>query len=275
MGTHLQSQGLGAGEAPESWVLQRPETILNVHREYVRAGAEAVITCTFGANRWRLKGHGLGEQTGEINRQAAELAREAVGRRGFVLGNIGPTGELMSPLGSRDASEFEEVFLEQASALANAGVDGILIETMTAVEEAVAALVAAKEATEKPVLVSMQFNPDADGKSFHTVMGADIPTSVRRLTDARADGIGTNCVPGMAVATRIVRQMRQLTRLPIVAEPNAGLPRLEGGRTVYDETPEAFAAGAVDLASAGANLIGGCCGTTPEHIRRLAKMIEE
>lgn len=274
MGTQLQARGLEAGSAPEAWVLDRPQDILAVHREYAEAGADVVLTCTFGGTGWRLAGHGLGEQVAEVNRQAARLAREAVGAEGFVLGDVGPTGELVSPLGTRPEREFRDVFAAQVSALVDGGVDGILIETMTAIEEAVAALEAAKEATEKPVFVSMQFQADAGGETFHTAFGVSIEKAVQELTGAGADGIGTNCVAGMGAATRIVGRMRQLTDLFLLAEPNAGLPRIEGGQTVYDETPEMFAEGSAALARAGANVVGGCCGTTPEHIGRLAQALQ-
>jgi len=270
MGTQLQARGLDAGAAPETWVLNRPEDVLAVHRDYAEAGADVILTCTFGGTRWRLSAAGLDNAVEEVNRVAAQLAREAAGDDGFVLGDVGPTGELVGPLGARDASEFEAVFSRQVSALIEGGVDGILIETMTAIEEAAAALKAARQVTDKPVFVSMQFQRDREGQAFHTVFGVDVAGAVRQLTEGGADGIGTNCVAGIEMAAKIVRQMRELTDIQIIAEPNAGQPRIEAGQTVYDQTPEMFASGAAGLAEAGANLIGGCCGTTPEHIRRLA-----
>lgn len=274
MGTQLDAHGLQAGECHEQWNVLHPEKVKEIHSSYLDAGAEAILTNTFGGTRWRLERHGLGERVGEFNSAAAKLARSAAGEERYVLGDVGPTAEFVFPLGTRKEEEFVEVFGEEVSFLAE-GADAIAIQTMTALEELVAAVRAAKE-TGLPVIGSMAFQPEVPGKGFRTIMGVGIEQMVRRLEEEGVDALGANCgTVDIADMVRIVRQMRELTSLPILAEPNAGRPRLVDERTVFDQTPEVMAEHVRALVEAGADIVGGCCGTTPDHIRLFAERISQ
>jgi len=271
MGTQLQARGLEPGAPGELWNVERPEEVAAVHRSYRAAGARVVLTNTFGGSRWKLARADLGERVVELNRAAAELARVAAGEQAWVLGDVGPTGRFVAPLGTDSFEDFVAVFGEQIEALLAGGVDGILVETMSDLQEARAALQAAKALSELPVAVTMTFNPDRSGGDFHTVMGGGVEEAARTLQDAGADLGGSNCSGGSEAMVSIIERLAPVAAVPVVAKPNAGLPRLEAGRTVFEETPEQFARSAARLAGAGARLIGGCCGTTPEHIARLAE----
>ncbi len=274
MGTELMRRGLPSGTVPEEWNISHPDVVLSIHKSYAEAGADILLTNTFGANRFKLETKGLGKMVGEFNLRGAELARQAAGAQMFVLGDIGPTGQLMAPFGKRNFEEFVKVFSEQAEALAEGGVDGIIIETMMDLEEASAALVAAKKVTRLPVAVSMMFKKDSSGDGFHTVMGTDPRSMVSRLESDGADIIGTNCGMGIREMTSLVRQIRNGTDLPIIAEPNAGLPQLENGKTIYRESAEEMAAYVTEILSAGVSILGGCCGTTAQHIRKVAEIVK-
>ena len=268
MGTELQARGLAPGESPEKWARRHPMEVAEVHAAYVEAGADLILTCTFGANSFKLAAGGLADQTEAMNWALARIARDAA-PKSVVLGDLGPTGEMIAPLGERTAEEIRDAFGRQVLGLADV-VDGFIIETMSDVEEAVLALEAAKRlAPGKPVLVSLTYQRDAAGSNYHTMMGVDPAGAARRLTAAGADAIGANCGSGCDDMIAVVRLMAGETDRPLFAEPNAGLPKLVGGRTVFDESPEVFAAKALQLVAAGARLIGGCCGTTPRHIAAL------
>jgi 5-methyltetrahydrofolate--homocysteine methyltransferase len=242
--------------------------VAEVHAAYADAGADLILTCTFGATPFKLAAAGLDGQTEAVNWALARIARDAA-PKSVILGDIGPTGEMIAPLGERAADEIRDAFARQILGLADI-VDGFLIETMSDVEEAVLALEAARRlAPGKPVLVSLTYQRDAEGGNYHTMMGVDPAGAARRLTAAGADAIGANCGSGLDDMIAVVRLMAGATDRPLFAEPNAGLPKLVAGRTVFDESPEAFAAGAPQLVAAGARLIGGCCGTTPRHIAAL------
>jgi 5-methyltetrahydrofolate--homocysteine methyltransferase len=265
MGTQLDVHGIQPGECHEEWNVSHPDTVERIHTAYIEAGAEAILTNTFGGTRWCLDRHRLGDKVGEFNSAAVKRARNAAGQDRYVLGDVGPTAQLVYPLGERKQEEFVEVFREEVSFLAD-GVDAIAIQTMTALEELLAAVRAAKESG-LPVIASMSFSPDV-GKGFHTIMGVGIEHMVRRLEDEEVDGIGTNCgTVDITDVVSIVRQIRELTSLPILAEPNAGKPRIVGDKTTFDQTPEVMAQHIPALVGAGANIVGGCCGTTPAHIR--------
>jgi 5-methyltetrahydrofolate--homocysteine methyltransferase len=270
MGTELDKRGMPVGYCRELWNVEEPDKVRDIHRAYIEAGADAVLTNTFGGSRLKLAAYGLADRARELNRRAAENARLEAGDAHFVLGDIGPTGMFMEPLGTTSRQEFYEVFAEQAEAFAEGGSDAIIVETMSAIEEAVVAVRAAKEVCSLPVLGLMGFQRDADGEGFHTVMGVDIERAVRELSEAGADVIGTNCWNSVGEMCEIVRSMKQFTQKPIAAEPNAGQPKLVDGQTVFDETPEKMVEGVDELMSAGARIIGGCCGSTPEHIRLIA-----
>jgi len=270
MGTELDRCGMPVGYCRELWNVEQPDKVREIHRAYIEAGADAVLTNTFGGNRLKLAAYDLASKARELNLRAAENARLEAGNDHFVLGDIGPTGMFMEPLGTTSREEFYEAFAEQAKAFAEGGADAVIVETMSAVEEAVVAVRAAKEACSLPVLGLMGFQRDADGKGFHTIMGVDIERAVEELSEAGAEVVGTNCWNSVSEMCAIVRRMKPFTQKPIAAEPNAGQPKLVDGKTVFDETPERMADGVGELVSAGARIIGGCCGSTPEHIRLMA-----
>lgn len=270
MGTQLQARGLEPGAPGELWNLERPEEVQAVHRGYLEAGARVVLTNTFGGSRWKLERAGLAGRVAEVNRAGAVVAREAAGEEAWVLGDVGPTGRFVAPLGTDAFEDFVTVFREQVEALVAGGVDGILVETMSDLAEARAALEAAKSATDLAVAVTMTFEPDRTGGGFHTVMGVGPRQAAEVLQEAGADLVGSNCGVGAEAMVEVIRGMAPATSVPLVAKPNAGLPRLEAGRTVYEETPEQFARVLGSLLGVGVRLLGGCCGTTPAHIRALA-----
>jgi len=272
MGTQLHALGLEASECPESWNLSHPDRVESVHRAYLDAGADVIITNTLGGTRLKLEKYHLASQLIPINESAARIARSAAGPDRFVLGDLGPTGELIAPLGLRRLIEFENAFAEQIRPLLSGGVDGIIIETMTAIEETEAALRAARALTNLPVLVSMQFKRDADGLGLHTMMGVDVPTFAARCASLGADALGGNCSSPEELLD-VIGILKQETDLPLFAEPNAGMPQLINWKTVFALDPERFALAAIDITKNGANIIGGCCGTTPQHIRTLIRRI--
>lgn len=271
MGTQLDAHGIAPGECQGEWNVSHPEVVKQIHADYIRAGSQAILTNTFQGTRWCLDRHRLGDKVGEFNSAALRLARKAAGRSRYVVADIGPTAQFVYPLGEKRQEEFAEVFREEISFLTD-GADAIAIQTMTALEELVAAVRAAKQ-TQLPVIASMSFTPDV-GKGYRTIMGVSIEQMVRQLEEEGVDGIGTNCgTVDIADVVKIVRQMRRLTSLPILAEANAGRPRIVGETTVFDQTPEIMAGHIPALAEAGANIIGGCCGTTPDHIRAFAEKL--
>jgi len=272
MGTELQAAGMPAGVTPEVWAAEHPDVLAGVHKSYIAAGADAVLACTFGGNRWKLAYGGAAERVEELNRRLVEIARQAAGDA-LVLGDMGGTGEFVAPLGDREPAEFVEVFAEQAAALAAAGVDGIIIETMTDLSEITAAVEGARR-TGLPVLASMSFARDAHQHGWHTMMGVDPVAAAEGLAGAGADVVGANCGVGIEDMVHIVAAMAAATDRPVLAEPNAGMPRLVHGKTVFDATPVQMAGHVQALLDAGARLVGGCCGTTPAHIAAFAGIVK-
>ena len=274
MGTELDKRGMPVGYCRELWNVEEPEKVREIHRAYIEAGADAVLTNTFGGSRLKLAAYDLADRARELSLRAAEIARLEAGDDHFVLGDIGPTGLFMEPLGATSYEEFYDTFAEQVDAFVAGGADAIIVETMSAVEEAAVAVRAARETSSLPVLGLMGFQRDADGEGFHTVMGVDIERAVKELSDAGADIVGTNCWNSAGEMCEIVRRMKQFTEKPLAAEPNAGQPKLVEGKTVFDETPEMMADGLEELVRAGARIVGGCCGSTPEHIRLTAARVK-
>ncbi len=272
IGTQLQAKGLGVGEAPESWNVEHPEFVKEIHRQYVTTGAKAVTTNSFGGSKYKLEKVGLGDRVYQINFQAAVIARDATAGNALVAGSVGPTGEFLEPLGSVKPDEMKENFRLQVKALLDGGADLIIIETMMDLEEASLAVRAVRELGDFPVIGSMTYNPVKQG--YRTMMGVDIPTAVQRLQDEGADVVGSNCGNGIEDFITIVKEIRRVTNRPILAEANAGLPELVEGKTVFKETPEMMASKLPLLLEAGANIVGGCCGTTPEHITQFLRVIE-
>ena len=275
MGTELQRAGLEPGEPGERWVLEHPERVEAIHRAYVEAGAEIVISNTFGANPWVLARYNLADRVDDINRAAVAIARKPAGKGRLVLGDVGPSGELLAPLGDLTVDALHSGIVRQVRALMSGGADGVIIETMTALEEAVTAVAAAREAGAPFVVASMAFDRVAGGR-IRTMMGVAPESAARRLSEAGVDVIGANCGTRLAVAefAEIVRLFRGATDRPVMIQPNAGQPSLQHGHAVYSLLPSAFAEGMSAVIDAGAAIVGGCCGTTPSHIDALRAVVE-
>ena len=267
-GTLLMTRGLKPGEAPEALNLSQPEVLEGIARLYLEAGADLVTTNSFGGSPARLRRYGLDAQTEAINRAAVEAVRRVAGGRAYVSASVGPSGHLLKPYGDGDPAEIGAGFERQIRALAEAGADLVCIETMIDLAEAVLAVRAARAvAPALPVMATMTFERTRRG--FFTVMGASVEQAARELGEAGADILGSNCGNGSEVMVEIAREFRAHTGRPIAIQPNAGLPEPRGGETVYPETPEFMAEQARALVRAGVSIVGGCCGTTPEHVRAL------
>ena len=270
LGSLLIARGLPAGTPPESWAVARPGDVLKAHSDYVAAGSDAVHAATFGANPIRLERFGLGERCEEVNAAAVRLARESGAR--FVLADVGPTGEYLPPVGSGDRKAWREAFVRQARALSAAAPDALHVETMTDLREALIALEALREgAPSLPVMVSLTF--DRKKRGFFTIMGDPLGASLRSLAAAGADAVGANCSVTSADMLSLAREARAAVDLPLVLQPNAGLPGPGGGEGAYAQAPEAFADEMAAVAAAGVEMVGGCCGTDPRFIRELGKRL--
>jgi len=267
-GTELQKKGLPAGVCPELWCLENPKIIQEVHASYRQAGAQIVYSCTFGANRFKLAQYGMGENTYQINYDLVRLAKEAVGKRILVAGDIGPTGLFVEPFGSLGFEEAAAAYKEQIRGLIDGGCDLIVIETMIDIQETRAALLAVKETKDIFTIVCMTYEEDG-----HTLNGTDPVSALITLQSLGADAVGCNCSCGPEKMLEFISSMKPYSTVPLVAKPNAGVPRLENGKTVFDMDATIFGSWGGKLAAAGANMIGGCCGTTPLHIQQLAKTI--
>jgi 5-methyltetrahydrofolate--homocysteine methyltransferase len=265
MGTMLQERGLDDGGAGELWNVERPDVVTRIHEEYAAAGATILTTNTFGGTRPRLAMHGLEDRVEELSRAGAELARVVADRHGLLVGgDLGPTGELLTPLGTLEADEAQAVFEEQLRGLVAGGVDLVLIETMSDLGEVEAAVRASRAvAPELPVMATLSF--DTNGR---TMMGVAPAAAVRALGDAGVDAVGANCGRGPAEMETIAQQMVEARPdgLLLVVQSNAGLPRLVGDHFEYDATPDVLARHALRLQELGIDLIGACCGSTPEHV---------
>jgi 5-methyltetrahydrofolate--homocysteine methyltransferase len=262
-GTELQQHGLPLGACPDAWNLTQPDKVEQVARSYVEAGSRLILTNTFGANRFILARHDLAAKAAEVNRAGVEISRRAAAGRASVFASVGPTG-VMLMMGQVSADELTAAFAEQFQAIAQAGADGIAIETMSDPAEASLATAAA-HATGLPVVACMTF--DSGAKLDRTMMGTTPEQAVSQLTAAGADVIGTNCGHGIAGIVDVCRRLHAATDRPIWIKANAGLPEIVDDKTVYKQTPAEFAAYVPQLIEAGASFVGGCCGTTPEFIR--------
>jgi 5-methyltetrahydrofolate--homocysteine methyltransferase len=267
-GTELQKKGLPSGVCPEIWCLENPTVIQDVHASYQKAGAQVVYTCTFGANRFKLKQFGVKKDVYSVNRELALLAKQACGKKALVAGDIGPTGLFIEPTGPLAFEEAVEAFKEQARGLIDGGCDLIVIETMIDIQETRAALLAVKELSDIFTITSLTFEKDG-----HTLGGTPPVAALITLQSLGADAVGCNCSAGPEQMVEFIAAMKPYATVPLLAKPNAGMPRLEGLKTVFDMDAGSFAAYARKLTAAGANLLGGCCGTTPDHIAALAKVM--
>ncbi len=269
MGTMLQGQGMSPGHCPELFGIEHADVLLDIHRQYLEAGADIIQSNTFGGNRFKLAEYGLDNRVEEINAEAVSIARRAAGKNGLVAASIGPSGKLLRPMGDVEFDDLYQAFKEQIMACARAGADLISIETMTDIGEMRAALIAAKQNTSLPVIAHMTYE---DGG--RTMMGTDPVTAAIILEALQPLAIGANCSGGARELLPVIQQMARTTRCYLSVEPNAGLPRLIDGKTVFPDTPEEMAEYALRLKEAGANLIGGCCGTTPLHIQAIARALK-
>ncbi len=279
MGTQLIARGIEVGKCSDYLNVELPDVVSDIHRSYFEVGSDAVITNTFGANKYALGRHGLAEEASKINSAGAQIARRAAGEEKYVLGDIGPSGDFLEPLGSLKPEELKEAFARQAKALLDGGVDGFIIETMTALEEVAVAIEAVKSVGGGvPVLASMSF--DRAGDDFKTMMGIDVEAAVAKIVSSGVDAVGFNCGTVsldeyVELAEKFVSAVRALSADVIVyAEPNAGKPELVEDQAVYKVSPEDFAAAVEKIHSAGVNIIGGCCGTSPAHIRATAEKLK-
>lgn len=268
-GTNLMKAGMPVGVCPEQWILEHREVMQKLQKDYAAAGSKVLLAPTFTANRIKLSEYGLGDKVEEINQRLVEISREAAGEKVCVAGDLTMTGRQMYPVGELMFEEAVDVYKEQIQALCAAGVDFLMVETMMSLQEARAALIAARELTNLPVLVSMTY--EADGR---TLYGTDPATAAVVLQSLGADAVGINCSTGPEDMLEPVKEMVQTVHIPVFAKPNAGLPRLVDGKNVFSMGAEEFAAFGAKLADAGAAMVGGCCGTTPEHIRALAAAVD-
>jgi 5-methyltetrahydrofolate--homocysteine methyltransferase len=272
-GTQLLERGLKPGGCPEEFNLEQPEILSEIADRYVEAGAEILTTNTFGGSGLRLRPFGLEDRTEQVNEAAVEAARHAAGDRARVSGSVGPTGSILKPYGDADESEVRETFERQILALTRAGVDLLCIETMTDLREAILAVKAAKAiAPAVPVAATMTFEPTRRG--YFTVMGVTVEQAAGGLGEAGADLVGSNCGIGIEAMIGVAREFKRHTPLPMVIQPNAGLPQNRGGRVVYPETPEFMADKARELIDLRVSVLGGCCGTTPEHVRAIRNVVD-
>ncbi|MBI5471454.1 MAG: homocysteine S-methyltransferase family protein [Ignavibacteriae bacterium] len=278
MGTQLMLAGLEPGGCGEMWNLMHPDRILNIQRRYVEAGADCLITNTFGASRIMLQRHGHTDELREINQAAVRIAREAFGDRvGFVLGDIGPLGAILEPYGDLPIADARSAYEEQARALVEVGADAIIIETQTSLDEIGIAIEAAKAAGAPSIIASLAYDLSADKSFYVTMMGVMPEQAAEFVKEKGAHIVALNCGTGMDMkgAARVALQYQQACDLPTMVQPNAGLPVLEGGKAVYKQLPADMARCVPDALNAGAGVVGSCCGSTPDHTRAIRAVVDE
>lgn len=277
MGTQLQAAGLELGGCGEHWNVTHPDSVLAIHRGYVEAGADCLITQTFGASAINLARHGLADAVEAINRAGVEIARRAFAEgEGYVLGDIGPFGGLLKPFGTVAVDQAKAAFCQQAAALVSAGVDGIIIETQTSLEELGLAIEAAREAGASCIIASVAFDITRNGRDARTMMGVTPEKAAEFMLASGAHVAATNCGTGVDIdwMAKILTRYRNVCDLPLMAKPNAGKPVLEGDHWVYKQSPEEMAARLETLLDAGARIVGACCGSTAAHIRLARAVVD-
>jgi len=273
MGTELIRQGFPQGECPESWNEEKPEIVKKIHLSYYDAGSDVVLTNSFGGNKIKLASHGLEDKCHELNYAAAQLANTVKPDGKFVAGSMGPTGKFLKPHGEYAEEEFEEAYAVQAKALTEGGVDFLLIETQYDLKEAFCALRGARKSSSLPVFVTMTFNRNPRG--YFTIMGNSVAQCAEELEAQEVPAIGTNCTLNSADMVDLLKIMREATPLPLIAQANAGLPSLSSdGKVTYSQEVEDYVKYIPQMIKNGANIIGGCCGTDPDYIKRMAEIIK-
>lgn len=271
-GTELVKKGFGTGECPELLNVDHPDVLLEIAESYVKAGSDIILTNTFGGNPYKLSKYGLEDRLVELNKAGLRISNEAAEGKALVFATIGPSGEFLAPLGPATMDEMTEAYSKQVRAFAEEGADGIVIESMTDLGEMTCALTAVKTNSDLTVVCSMTF--DKGLKGYATIMGVKPEDAARTLGDEGADAVGTNCGWGIEEMIDVARIMRPVTGLPLWVKPNAGIPELVEGETVYRHTPEFMAKFIPDLIEIGVSIIGGCCGSTPEHIRKMRETVD-
>jgi 5-methyltetrahydrofolate--homocysteine methyltransferase len=274
MGTELIKLGLDKGACPESWNVEKPEIVKKIHKSYFDAGSDVVLTNSFGGNRIKLSSHGLEARCYELNLKAAVLANQVKPEAGFVAGSMGPTGKFLKPVGEFSEEEFESAYAEQARGLTDGRVDFLLIETQYDLREAICALRGARKSSHLPIFVTMTFNRNPRG--FFTIMGNGVSQCIKELEAQKVPAIGANCTLDSSDMADLIKIMRETTPLPLIAQPNAGKPVLSpSGEVTYSQGVEDYVRFIPEIIKNGANLIGGCCGTNPDYIKRMAEIINE
>jgi 5-methyltetrahydrofolate--homocysteine methyltransferase len=273
-GTFLQAKGLGPGECPELWNIEHPDEVFDIAKSYIDAGSDMIETNSFGGSVFKLKPYGLADKVTLLNRVAAEISRRAAGPEKHVLGSIGPTGKMLM-MEEVTLNELYEAFREQAIALSTGGADTLVVETMSDIEEAKAAVKACKENTSCEVVCTMTFEKSGE-QEYYTIMGISPEQMTEELIAAGAHIIGANCGNGIKNMVDITRAIRRVDKIiPVLIHANAGAPIYKDGKTMFPETPEQMAEHIESLIDAGANIIGGCCGTTPDHIRKIVAIVQK
>jgi 5-methyltetrahydrofolate--homocysteine methyltransferase len=271
-GTILQSRGMMPGECPELWNIKHRSEILSIAESYSLAGSDIIETNSFGGNWFKLSQYGFENRVNELSIAAAAISREAAGNDKHVAGSVGPTGKMLI-MGDVTEKELYDAYSQQAQALEAGGADIIIIETMSAIDEAAQAVRAARENTKCTVIITMTFSKELNGE-YHTMMGVSPREMVISMKEAGAHVVGSNCGNGIEEMSGIVKEIRETDRnIPVIIQANAGMPELIDGKTVFRESPEMMASFVPELIKAGVNIIGGCCGTTPEHIRAMRKVL--
>jgi 5-methyltetrahydrofolate--homocysteine methyltransferase len=271
MGTMLLEAGLPPGGIPEMWNLEKPEVVMDVYQQYFNAGADVVHTNTFGGSTLKLSIKGHAHQMESINLAAVQLARRVCPENAFVAGDLGPTGKMLKPMGDATIETLEEAFFLQAAALIKGGADIISIETMFSLDEATAALKAAKRAGNIPVIAGITYNKTPNG--FFTMMGETIEQCAATLAENGADAVASNCTLGSSDIIELTRELRKATTKPILIQPNAGKPILKDNITIYEQTPSEFAGDIKRVVDEGADMVGGCCGTNAAFVREIVRTI--
>lgn len=266
-GTNLQARGLSLGMPGEMWVLEKPEEIVRLHQDFIAAGSDIILTCTFGGSRIRLEQKDMQNRTAELNKTAVQLARQAAeGTSVLIAGSIGPLGQLLKPLGTIDPENARQAYTEQAGLLSEAGVDLLLIETQYDLEEARIAVEGAQSVSSLPTIVSFSYD-----RGTRTMMGVKPAQMAEAFSAMNVAVLGINCGKSLENNLESLKQLRAVTSLPIWFKPNAGLPTLDAsGNSIYDVNPEEMGQQVSQWVEAGAVIVGGCCGTSPEHLRQIA-----